>query len=214
MRRHGSLPSVSARRSISEHRTRARRQQGAAAGRDPSQPFRSVRTTATRRRPGCAVPGLLCTGPVPTSSSATPRPPGALGIPLPSRLDRRSLRCRSPASHRLPPQASGVIGHRIRQADRRGQPQGLPLVRPAECWLELASIRFVDELVVLGDALVRRLDPLASLEANCPRCRFEARAARCRSGLRRPSPSSGRAPTHRRRPRLGSSSSGAGCRSR
>ena len=62
------------------------------------------------------------------------------------------------------PRSAGVIGHRLRATgvaiERRG---GLPLVSPVDAWCQLAPHVSVRELVVIGDALVRRQRPPATI---------------------------------------------------
>jgi hypothetical protein len=57
----------------------------------------------------------------------------------------------------------GVIGHQLQGARvELDVVDGLPLTTPAETWRHLAAILSIDELIVAGDGLVRRKDPLVT----------------------------------------------------
>ncbi|MGT2426203.1 hypothetical protein [Amnibacterium kyonggiense] len=56
------------------------------------------------------------------------------------------------------PTTRGVVGHRIRIAPPIVDVGGLPVVRMDEAWAQMAPLLAVDELVVLGDAVLWR-DP-------------------------------------------------------
>ncbi|MFF2051769.1 endonuclease domain-containing protein [Leifsonia sp. NPDC058194] len=58
---------------------------------------------------------------------------------------------------------------------------GLPLADPVETWVQLSSMLTVEDLVVAGDALVRRDGPLADL----PTLRSAVEGAAGRPGIRR-----------------------------
>lgn len=62
------------------------------------------------------------------------------------------------------PRMKGVIGHRVALGQTRVV-HGLIVVSPVDAWLQLAARLGIDELVVAGDHLVRRKQPLTSLEA-------------------------------------------------
>lgn len=87
-----------------------------------------------------------------------------LGLPLPLRMQTP----RAPL-HVLAMQASarrngaGIVGHHSTIALTRRAIAGLPVVSPITVWHQLAPTLSVDELVVLGDALLRRTNPLSDL---------------------------------------------------
>jgi len=56
----------------------------------------------------------------------------------------------------------GIVMHRGLQRRTIWYAHDLPVVSPAETWLDLAPSRTIDELVVLGDAIVQRRAALAS----------------------------------------------------
>lgn len=87
-----------------------------------------------------------------------------LGLPIPLRLQMP----RAPL-HVLALQASarrsgaGIVGHHSTIALTRRTVAGLPVVSPITVWHQLAATLNVDELIVLGDALLRRTSPLSDL---------------------------------------------------
>lgn len=112
-----------------------------------------------------------------------------LGMRVPPRAGR--------ALHVTFPQAAramrrpGVVGHRTRYpAPTVVTSDGLPVSDPVEAWLESAAILGVDDLVVMGDGLVRRRSPVATLDALWARIDRPGRrgAAKLRTalGLMRP----------------------------
>lgn len=163
MRNHGPLPKeLGTTFTTSEARdlgvTKARLRAG-----DLAAPFRAVRTKV----PPSTVDEtcrayLLRAGPDEFFSHVTAA--RLWGIPLPAALKRGpqlDVAVRLPS---FPPQADGVLGHRLQRWIRVVRLRGLPTVDPVECWVELASILDVDDLVVAGDHLVRREKPLATVE--------------------------------------------------
>jgi len=85
------------------------------------------------------------------------------GMDLPRFLQERRELDVSVLRPAHPPQAAGIIGHRLQRRLRVVTLRGLPVVQPVEAWIELASILDVEELIEVGDALVRRVHPLAHL---------------------------------------------------
>lgn len=85
------------------------------------------------------------------------------GLPLPP-TDHEMLHVGA-ARPRRAPRAAGIVGHRVSLDEGRivGL-RGLPVPAPVEVLLELAGMLGHDDLVRAGDALVRRTDPLSSLE--------------------------------------------------
>ncbi len=84
-----------------------------------------------------------------------------LGLPLPRRLESDDVLHVSGRSSR--PRTRGVVGHRA-LVTPVGSVRGLPVTRPDWVLPELATQLGLDDLVVAGDALVRRKRPLTSLE--------------------------------------------------
>jgi len=84
--------------------------------------------------------------------------------------------------HRRAPRAEGLVGHRvsIAESDIR-MLRGLPVPTPVELFCQLGSVLGHDALVIVGDALVRRKQPLSTLEA----LYAGVQAAEGRPGIRR-----------------------------
>ena len=65
---------------------------------------------------------------------------------------------------RREPRARGVIGHRVMPGrDRLVEIGGLLASAPVDTWVSLAEYLSVEELIVVGDGLVRRWEPLAAM---------------------------------------------------
>jgi len=62
-----------------------------------------------------------------------------------------------------PPRARGIAGHRFRGPIELRTVRGFPVPAPATTWCQLADLLSEDELVVVGDHLVRRKLPLCDL---------------------------------------------------
>lgn len=88
------------------------------------------------------------------------------GLPLPLGLTRSQLLhicTEEPASRHGSP---GVIGHHIRAGSIAVvEVRGLRATSPVDTWCQLASVLSLDELIKVGDALVRRKNPLATMES-------------------------------------------------
>lgn len=86
------------------------------------------------------------------------------GIPVPLKLRGQRIHVASFAPAGIP-RGRGVRGHRL-TPDGTGLTRwrGLPLVTPEDAWCQLATAASVRELVVAGDALLRRHEPLSSLD--------------------------------------------------
>ncbi len=63
-----------------------------------------------------------------------------------------------------PIRRAGVIGHRGFAECGRAEATGLRVTDPVETWLHLAATLDVDDLVVMGDGLLRRKHPFAARE--------------------------------------------------
>jgi hypothetical protein len=59
----------------------------------------------------------------------------------------------------------GVVGHveAMGGANARETPSGLPASAPVDAWCESAALLTIDELIVMGDGLVSRRIPVATL---------------------------------------------------
>src|SRR5690606_18615632 len=113
-------------------------------------------TAATPPRPGC----------VPTSSSPMRR--SSISSVCRCRHGCEPQRLTAPhrdRAARRAPRAAGMLGHSVDttlvEVVRHGE---LRVVHPVGAWCQLATDLTVRELVVLGDALVRRHDPWATRE--------------------------------------------------
>ena len=90
------------------------------------------------------------------------------GLPVPERLrDDQRLHVSAIAPHRAP-RGAGVRGYQlsIEHAQTSGSLElldGLRVISAVDTWCQMAAHLTVDELVVLGDGLVRRQRPLATL---------------------------------------------------
>ena len=84
-----------------------------------------------------------------------------LGMRIPAGIDLDRIHVTSFSARR--PRARGVIGHRASRASLVTSVSGLRTTTPVRTWLDLAAE--VDEraLVVLGDGLVRRVRPVATV---------------------------------------------------
>jgi very-short-patch-repair endonuclease len=86
------------------------------------------------------------------------------GIPLPRRCESGPIHVSSPGSEDAP-RTRGVIGHTVRPGlVAVVTVDGLPVVSPVEAWCQLATALTIDELVIAGDRLLARKEPLCSRE--------------------------------------------------
>lgn len=98
-------------------------------------------------------------------------PPGALfshgtaarllELPLPARLEADPVIDVAVIAPARAPRMRGVRGHLLNAPPRTRSLRGLPVPSPPEVWCQLGSVLGADELVIVGDALCRRTDPLA-----------------------------------------------------
>lgn len=87
------------------------------------------------------------------------------GLPLPLTLQRSPMLhvCTEDPSARHGSRT--VVGHHCRPGSIRVvDVAGLRVASPVDTWCQLSTVLSVDELVMVGDALVRRVKPLASME--------------------------------------------------
>jgi hypothetical protein len=86
-----------------------------------------------------------------------------LGLRLPEGRVPTSLDVSVPSPRRAP-RLRGVRGHeQLPSARTRTLPSGLRVSDPVETWCHLAAELSLDELIIMGDGLVSRQAPLASL---------------------------------------------------
>ncbi|MFF1574854.1 endonuclease domain-containing protein [Leifsonia sp. NPDC058292] len=104
------------------------------------------------------------------------------GLPLSPRFEDAAELHVSVASPRRAPKGAGIVGHKLRiDQARLGMRRGLPVPDPVEVWCELGSMLGLDELVQVGDALLRRSNPLATADE----LRLAVEHAATRPGVRR-----------------------------
>lgn len=83
------------------------------------------------------------------------------GLPVPSsRLLEREVHIAVPFP-RTAPRARGMTGHQF-SVNLVLEREGLPVSSAIDAWIDCAGRCSVDELVVIGDGLLRRKDPLAT----------------------------------------------------
>jgi len=103
-----------------------------------------------------------------------------LGLPLPPWIERDpTLHVTAVAARE--PRVRGIAGHLAATASNVVVVGGLRVSAPVDTWCALASVLSLDDLAVLGDALVRRQHPLATMEE----LRLAVASQRGRRGVRR-----------------------------
>ncbi len=86
-------------------------------------------------------------------------------MPLPWRLETRRLLDVAALTPDHAPQGAGIIGHRLTGGSFAVTTvAGFAVPMPLRVWVQLAPLLSVDELVVVGDGLVRRKSPFTTLE--------------------------------------------------
>ena len=87
-------------------------------------------------------------------------------MPLPWRLENRAALDVAALSPAHAPQGAGVIGHRLNGGSIAVREiHGIPVPGPVNVWLQLGALLSVDDLIIAGDALVRRKLPLATVDS-------------------------------------------------
>lgn len=133
-------------------------------GRDLEAPFRGVRVPARSLQTTADRCRALAVRMRPDEFFSHATAAELYDLPLPRRLCGGPLHVSTIASRRAV-RIAGVVGHAIDPSRasflRR---DGLLVVEPVEVWCQLAAVLTVRELVVLGDALVRREHPIATIE--------------------------------------------------
>lgn len=84
---------------------------------------------------------------------------------LPRRLDGLAVLHITALRPTAAPRARGVVGHHAEPGSVRVvSVAGIPVASPVDAWCQLASVLTVAELVELGDGLVRRANPPATMD--------------------------------------------------
>lgn len=83
------------------------------------------------------------------------------GLPVPFRHEVGPLHLAVPRPMRAP-RRRGLIAHQLDVVDQHWL-GGLPVPDPVEAWVQLGALLAIDDLVVAGDALVRRKGTLADV---------------------------------------------------
>jgi hypothetical protein len=135
---------------------------GRLRSKDVTRPFRGVRSAAFDRNGTIE----LCRAYLPIMQPAQlfshHTAARIYGIPLPKRLQAsRELDVWAPY---VQPKSDGTIGHRSRPMPVRFV-KGFPVVAPAQVWVQLAASLSLDELIIVGDYLVRKKRPLCTLDS-------------------------------------------------
>lgn len=87
------------------------------------------------------------------------------GLPIPHRLTGELVVHVSVADRASRPRRSGVVAHLVPSGTQRVvRVGGLLTTTAVDTWCALSTTLSLDELVVVGDALVRRTAPLATME--------------------------------------------------
>lgn len=131
-------------------------------GSDLSRPFHGVRVSTSAEVDHRA--RLLAPRMPPTHFFSHLTAARLLGLPLPARLaarDELHVGVRSPGRA---PRIAGVSGHQFSaQLAPLVEVDGLRLTDPVDTWCSLSTMLTVRELVIVGDALVRRKNPISSM---------------------------------------------------
>jgi hypothetical protein len=84
------------------------------------------------------------------------------GLRLPEGFFETGLHVGVAIPHRAP-RVAGVIGHQVAPDSKTVVRKRLVLSGPVEAWVQCATVLKPDDLIVMGDGLVRRQQPLASI---------------------------------------------------
>ena len=77
------------------------------------------------------------------------------GMRMPDHFAETLLHVAAAAPH-PPPRSRGVVGHRYERQLGATMIGGLRTARPVDAWVQCASILALDDLIVMGDGLIRR----------------------------------------------------------
>jgi hypothetical protein len=86
------------------------------------------------------------------------------GLPLPLRLAEDPRVHVSTFLAGLRHGGRGVVGHHVQRDRVRVVVAGMPLTSPVDTWCQLSTLVGLDALIEVGDALVRRKRPLATMD--------------------------------------------------
>lgn len=85
-----------------------------------------------------------------------------LRMRMPEGFTEDLLHVARPAPHRAP-RGAGLIGHRVPSGSPSVVARGVRVSAPIETWIQCGSMLSVDDLIIMGDGLVRRRRPDATL---------------------------------------------------
>lgn len=85
------------------------------------------------------------------------------GLPLPLMLANGSTLDVSAVMPQQCPRLDGVRGHRVKRASVVQLGNGIRVAAPVDTWCQLSTVLSLDDLIAVGDALVRRKKPHASM---------------------------------------------------
>lgn len=136
---------------------------GRLRGRDLSRPFRGV-CSAGPVTSGAVALAIAYATRMPSDHCFSHLTAAALhGMRLPEHAQRdRRIHVSAPSGSRSP-RPRGVVGHEL-DSTPVTLASGLRVTSPSDTWCQLASTLSLDDLIVMGDGLVRRLAPLASMQ--------------------------------------------------
>jgi hypothetical protein len=83
-----------------------------------------------------------------------------LGLRMPEGFRADALHVTSVAPKRAP-RARGIVGHKS-ATGQWIETDGLPIANPLATWVACSTLLRVDDLIVMGDGLIRRKSPLAT----------------------------------------------------
>ncbi|MCD2443509.1 endonuclease domain-containing protein [Agromyces sp. SYSU K20354] len=162
MRPHLPLPNGFAQRAFTTYEALA---EGVGAGRlrgrDLTRPFHGVRSAAALLdlEARCRAK-MLTMRPGQVFSHATACRLFGIVVPSSHEVDELDVAAFAP---RPMPRGRGVRGHRLGAGGTCvGTWRGLPIVSPEDAWCQLAATATVRDLVVAGDSLLRRHEPLST----------------------------------------------------
>lgn len=88
-----------------------------------------------------------------------------LGLPLPLKFSTDTTLHVTAFEPARPPRMAGVVGHHVHPDSVRTVVRGgLRMSSPIDTWCQLAGTLGLDELIYIGDCLVQRQEPLATIK--------------------------------------------------